>query len=245
MAFRFSTNLSASARASRSRGTFPMSCLSQSAAFRGAFVFKRGPRRKKECMSLFSRKEDQHNDDRLLVNAWSKDYMSWREKAASRQLVRRESAHDADKTVAKAKWPKSGALLNDPHPKAGSAVTRRRLPLNSWPIGSVAINRGRSPRRLELDLWSFDRACVAGRSATRNISKHSGFAVPRARLGIYIAKRTPQKPTLQTAQGRHVRLIFGCNIQLESRDSIGSIARAIWTEEKLRSRPATWIALQG
>ena len=113
--------------------------LSRSAAFGGAFVFKRGPRRKKECMSLFSRKEDQHNEDRLLANAWSKDYMGRREKVASRQLVRRESAHDADKTVAKAKWPKSGALLNDPHPKAGSAVTRRRLPLNSWPIGSVAI----------------------------------------------------------------------------------------------------------
>ena len=193
---------------------------------------------------LFSSGNPAKERSRGLANAWSKDYMGRREKVASRQLARRESAHDADKTVAKAKWPKSGALLNDPHPKAGSAVTRRRLPLNSWPIGSVAINRGRSPRRLELDLWSFDRACVAGRSATRRTSKHSGFAVPRARLGIYIAKRTPQKPTLQTAQGRHVRLIFGCNTQLESRDSIGSVARAIWTAEKLRSRPATWIALQ-
>jgi hypothetical protein len=211
MAFRFSTNLSASARASRSRGTFPMSCLSRSAAFRGAFVFKRGPRRRQSaCRCLFARKTNTAKD-RMLANAWSKDYMGRREKVASRQLVRRESAHDADKTVAKAKWPKSGALLNDPHPKAGSAVTRR-LPLNSSPIGR-AINRGRSPRRLELNLWSFDRACVAGRSGTRNISKHSGFAVPRARLAIYIAKRTPQKPTLQTAQGRHVRLIFGCNTQ--------------------------------
>src|ERR1700733_10744185 len=90
---------------------------------------------------------------------------------------------------------------------------------------------------LEFNLWSFDRACVAGRSATRNISKRSGFAVPRARLGIYIAKRTPQKPTLQTAQGRHVRLIFSCNTQLESRDSIGSVARAIWTAGKLRASP--------
>ena len=153
-------------------------------------------------------------------------------------MVRRESAHDANKTVAKAKWPKSGALLNDPHPKAGSAVTRR-LPLNSSPIGRVAINRGRSSRRLELNLWSFDRACVAGRSGTRNISKHSGFAVPRVHLGLYIARRTPQKPTLQTAQGRHVRLIFSCNTQLESRDSIGSVARAIWTAEKPRSQPAT------
>ena len=176
-------------------------------------------------MSLFIRKEDQHSEDRLLANSWFKDYIRRREKAASRQLARRESAHDTNKTVAKAKWPKSGALLNDPYPKTGSAVTRRRLPLNSRPIGRVAINRGRSPRRLELNLWSFDRACVAGRSATRNISKHSGFAVPRARLGIYIAKLTPQKPTLRTAQGRHVRLIFSCNTQLESRDSIGSVAR--------------------
>ena len=49
---------------------------------------------------------------------------------SNHQLVRRESALDANKKVAKAKWPKSGAPLNDPHPKAGSAVTRR-LPLNS------------------------------------------------------------------------------------------------------------------
>ena len=81
-------------------------------------------------MSLFIRKEDQHSEDRLLANAWSKDYIRRREKVASRQLVRRESAHDANKMVAKAKWPKSGALLKDPHPKAGSAVTRS-LPLNS------------------------------------------------------------------------------------------------------------------
>jgi hypothetical protein len=234
MAFRFSTNLSASARTSRSRGAFPVSCYRDLQHF-AEHCFQAGTPPKKECMSLFSRKEDQHSEDRLLANAWSKDYMDRREKVASRQLARRESAHDADKTVAKAKWPKSGALLKDPHPKAGSAVTRRRLPLNSWPIGSFAINRGRSPRRLELNLWSFDRACVAGPSATRNISKHSGFAVPRARLGIYIAKHTPQKPTLQTAQGRHVRLIFGCNTQLESRDSIGSVEREIWTAEKLRS----------
>ena len=54
---------------------------------------------------------------------------------------------------------------------------------------------------------------------------------------IYIARRTPQKPTLQTAQGRHVRPIFSCNTQLESRDSIGSVARAIWTAGKLRASP--------
>src|SRR5580693_2008793 len=103
---------------------------------------------------------------------------------------------------------------------------------------------GRSPRRFGLNLWSFDPACVAGRSATRNISKHSGFAVPRARLGLYIAKCTPQKPTLQTAQGRHVRLIFSCNTQSESRDGIGSVARAIWIPEKPRSQPTTRIALE-
>ena len=187
-------------------------------------------------MSLLFARKTNTSEDRLLANAWSKDYIRRREKVASRQLVRRESAHDADKTVAKAKWPKSGALLNDPHPKAGSAVTRRRLPLNSWPIGSVAINRGRSPRQFRLNLWSFDPACVAGRSATRNIAKHSGFAVPRVRLGLYIAERTPQKPTLQTAQGRHVRLIFCFNTQLESRDSIGSVARDL--DRREHTKPA-------
>jgi hypothetical protein len=76
--------------------------LSRSAAFRAGIVFQAGSPPKKECMSLFIRKEDQHSEDRLLANAWSKDYMDRREKVASRQLVRRESAHDADKTVAKA-----------------------------------------------------------------------------------------------------------------------------------------------
>jgi hypothetical protein len=122
MAFRFSMN-------SRSRHV-PEGLLSRSAAFCGGVVFQAGSPPKKECMSLFIRKEDRHSEDRLLANAWLKDYIRWREKVASRHLVRRESAHDANKTVAKAKWPKSGALLNDPHPKAGSAVTKR-LPLNS------------------------------------------------------------------------------------------------------------------
>jgi hypothetical protein len=189
MAFRFSTNLSACFPFARH---VPDVLFIAICSISRCICFQAGTPPKKECMSLFIRKEDQHSEDRLLANSWFKDYIRRREKAASRQLARRESAHDTNKTVAKAKWPKSGALLNDPYPKTGSAVTRRRLPLNSRPIGRVAINRGRSPRRLELNLWSFDRACVAGRSATRNISKHSGFAVPRARLGIYIAKRTPQ-----------------------------------------------------
>src|SRR3984885_10349918 len=146
--------------------------------------------------------------------------------------------------VPKAKCPKSAARSNDQPPTAGSAAIRRLHP-NSWSIGSVSINRGRSPRQFRLNLWSFDRVCVAGRSAIRNISKHSGFALPRARLGIYIAKRTPQKPTLQTAQGRHVRLNFSCNTRLESRDSIGSVARAIWTAEKPRGQPTTRILLKG
>jgi hypothetical protein len=68
MAFRFSTNLSASAWASRSRRT-------RSAAFRGGVVFQAGTPPKKECMSLFIRQEGQHSEDRLLANAWSKDYI--------------------------------------------------------------------------------------------------------------------------------------------------------------------------
>ena len=127
-----------------------------------------------------------------------------------------------------------GGFCGDPEEAAPQLVANRERRNKSGPLAAS----------VRLNLWSFDRACVAGRSATRNISKHSGFAVPRARLGIYIAKRTPQKPTLQTAQGRHVRLIFSCNTQLESRDSIGSVARAIWTAEKPRSQPTTWIALE-
>jgi hypothetical protein len=130
MAFRFSTNLSASACASRSRGTFPTACYHDLQHFAVNLFFHAGTPLTKECMSLFIRKEDQLSEDRLLANAWFKDYIRRREKVASRQLVRRESARDANKTIAKAKWPKSGALLNGPHPKAGSAVTGRP-PLNS------------------------------------------------------------------------------------------------------------------
>jgi hypothetical protein len=93
-------------------------------------IFQAGTPPNKECMSLFIRKEDQHSEDQLLANAWSKDYIRMEREGSSRRLVRHESAHDANKKVAKAKWAKSGALLNDRHPKAGSAVTRR-LPLSS------------------------------------------------------------------------------------------------------------------
>jgi hypothetical protein len=60
-------------------------------------------------MSLFIRKEDQHSKDQILANAWSKDYIRMEREGSSRRLARRESAHDANKKVAKAKWPKSGA----------------------------------------------------------------------------------------------------------------------------------------
>jgi hypothetical protein len=104
-------------RAARSRRT-----LSRSAAFRGGVVLQAGPRRTKECISLFNRKEDQHPEDRLLANAWSKDYIRVEREGSNRRLVRRESANDANEKVAKAKWPKSVA--------AGSAVGGRP-PLNS------------------------------------------------------------------------------------------------------------------
>ena len=244
----FSTNLSASAWASCSRGTFPTALLSRSAAFRRWICFPSGTRRRKSaCRCLFAR-EDQHGEDRLLANAWSKEQRLYPlEREGSKPSIgqTRERSRAPIKRLRKQKNGQNrGALLNDPHPKAGSVVTRRLLSQLVTNRGSVAINRGRSPRRFRLSLWSFDPACVAGRSATRNISKHSGFAVPRARLGTYIAKLTPQKPKIQTSQGRHVRLIFSCNTQLESRDSIGSVARAIWTAEKPRSQPTTWIALE-
>ena len=81
-------------------------------------------------MSLLNRKEDQHSEDRLLANAWSKDYIRVEREGGNRRLVGVESADDANEKVAKAKWLKSAALLTDPHPKVVSAVTGRR-PLNS------------------------------------------------------------------------------------------------------------------
>ena len=95
-------------------------------------------------------------------------------------------------------------------------------------------NSGPFAASVGLNLWSFDPACAAGQSATRNISKHSGSAVLHALLGPSIANRTPQKRTLQSVQGRHVRLNFRYNPRLESRDNSGSVARAIWTAEKRR-----------
>jgi hypothetical protein len=122
-------NLSASALGFPFARHVPEGLLSRSTAFRGGLFSQRRPAEERAHLVVF-RNEDQHSEDRPLANAWSKDYIRWREKVASRQLVRRESAHDADKTVAKAKWPKSGAPINDPSPKAGSAVTRG-LSLNS------------------------------------------------------------------------------------------------------------------
>jgi hypothetical protein len=56
----------------------------------------------RESMSLFTRKEDQHSEDRLLANAWSKDYIRVEREGSNRRLVRRESANDANEKVAKA-----------------------------------------------------------------------------------------------------------------------------------------------
>ena len=53
-------------------------------------------------MSLFSRKEDQHSEDRLLANAWSKDYIRVEREGSNHRLVRSESADDANEKVAKA-----------------------------------------------------------------------------------------------------------------------------------------------
>ena len=64
---------------------------------------KRVPPPDKECMSLFNRKEDQHSEDRLLANAWSKDYIRVEREGSNRRLVRIENADDANEKVAKAK----------------------------------------------------------------------------------------------------------------------------------------------
>jgi hypothetical protein len=63
--------------------------------------------------------------------------------------------------------------------------------------------------------------------------------------GHLLQKRTTQKRTLQTAQGRDVRLNFRYNPRLESRDNSDSVALAIWIAEKRReSRPTIRIALE-
>ena len=81
MAFSFSANLSGSAF--RFARHVPDGLLSRSVAFRRGFVFQAGTPPKKEYMSLLIGKEDQHSEDRLLANAWSKDYIRRREKVAA------------------------------------------------------------------------------------------------------------------------------------------------------------------
>jgi hypothetical protein len=81
-------------------------------------------------------------------------------------------------------------------------TSMKRLQTQMAKIGSGGI---------EVKFMDFDPACVGGRSATRNKSKHSGSAVLHALLGSSIAKRTTQERTLQIVQGRHVRLNFRYN----------------------------------
>ncbi len=63
---------------------------------------------------------------------------------------------------------------------------------NAATARALIAQLGRSPRQFGLILWSFDRACVAGRSAIRNISKHSGFAV-RVLVWGYILQSAHRK----------------------------------------------------
>jgi hypothetical protein len=123
-----------------------MSCLSRSAAFRGGFVFQAGTPPKKERMSLFIRKEDQHSEDRLLANSWFKDYIRRREKVASGQLARRESVHDANKNRCESKMAKigsptkrptaTGGFCGDPEEAAPQLVTNRERRNKSEPLAA-------------------------------------------------------------------------------------------------------------
>ena len=67
-----STNLSASVRASHSRGTFPTDCYRDLQHFLAVELLSKRNLAEKDCMSLFIRKEDQRSEDRLLAIAWSK-----------------------------------------------------------------------------------------------------------------------------------------------------------------------------
>ena len=120
----------------------------------------------------------------------------WKEKGSNRPSIRRESADDAELKGCESKMPKIGSPIKRPTSNGGFCGDQEETP-------ELVINRERLNKSGPLaasvpvgSYGSFDRACVAGRSAIRNIWKHSGFAVPRARLGLYTAKRTPQKPTL-------------------------------------------------
>ena len=101
----------------------------------------------------------------------------------------------------------------------------------------------RSPCQFPSNLWTCAPACAAGRSAIRNISKHSGIAVLRARLTPPIAKRTTRLRMRQAVQGRHVRLIFSSDPRQESRDFSGSAAHAIWAAGDCRGGVKLRIAI--
>ena len=101
-------------------GTFPTAVYRDLRHFALELFSKRDPAEPRVHVVVYSQ-EDQHSEDRLLANAWSKDYIRVEREGSNRRLVRLESANDANGKVAKAKWPKSAALLNDLHPEAGSA----------------------------------------------------------------------------------------------------------------------------
>jgi hypothetical protein len=151
---------------------------------------------------MFIRGKDQLRGDQLLANVRPKDYMHMASEVAIVECSEAGALMTPTKRLRKQKWPKSPALLSDPHAMAGSTMGGRP-PFKSLSTGHVGIVRRRSPSRSRSTLWSFAHACAAGRSAIHNISQHSGFAALGARLGPSIAKRTTQKRTLQTVQGRY------------------------------------------
>ena len=155
------------------------------------------PKKRAACRCLVVQGRPTQRKTGYPANAWSKDYMAdRREKVAKRQLVRREgSAHDAENGWRKQNGLKSRAWPNDPHPaKAGSAVTRRRLRAQLVANRELRNKSGRSPPSVRVKFrHSPTEHGVAGRSATRNISKHSGFAVSRDIVWGYILRSAHHK----------------------------------------------------
>jgi len=127
MAFRFSTNLSASAWASRSHGTFPTACYRDLQHFAVELFSKRGARRRKSAYRcLFARKTNTAKTGYSQTHG-PKIISVPRENVASRQLVRRESAHDANKRC-ESKMAKIGSPTERPTSKGGFCGNQEAAP---------------------------------------------------------------------------------------------------------------------
>ena len=108
---------------------------------------------------MFVRGKGQLRGDQLLATVRPKDYMHMASEVAIVECSEAGALMmTPTKRLRKQKWPKSPALLSDPHAMAGSTMGGRP-PFKSLSTGHVGIVRRRSPSRSRSDLMEL-RPCM-------------------------------------------------------------------------------------